>query len=219
MKIPKTFIPKKNVSIESLLRKSRINNSENEVMEYNMYTVMDLLENCQKFVWELKDSYKLDKIYEIGEDLAKKTSFTAWDINELSKRIVIKYDSERYLGFYLSALVNKIIKESNNIILEPKEELFGIGAYQQEGTTVVKGNIGYFAGHFLGGGTLIVEGNTGNSTGNGMELGKIVITGEAGKYTGDFMTGGEIIAYGEIKSIGSNCKGTIYSMGKKVWPK
>ncbi len=221
MRIPKIFLPERNISIEDLLRKHELNKYEynKHKYDYDKNNVKALLENCQKFVWELGD-YSLTKVYNIGKGLAGKTSFTAWDVNELSKRITVKYDSERYLGFYLSALVNKIIKEFDQIELEPREELFGLGAYLPTGKLIVRGNMRYFAGTFMSGGVCIIDGNTGNRTGNGMTGGRLVIYGDAGKDTGIFMTDGTIIVDGNIGSIDSTCKGKIYDGGsKQLWPK
>lgn len=211
MKIPTVFIPERNIDIERLLKKPELHN-------YDENKVMDLLGTCQEFVWELEDYYKLDKVYYLGNSLAEKIRFTAWDINELSKRITVKYTSERYLGFYLSALVNKIAKEYDQIELEPHEELFGLGAYLPTGKLAVRGNLRYFAGAFMSGGVCIIDGNSGKCSGNGMTGGKLIIYGDAGEDTGIFMTDGVIRVGGSIKSISSNCKGTIHSMGKKVWP-
>ncbi len=214
MKIPKTFIPNKDLeeTIETLLlEKPDTNNYDKEALSR-------LLKSCETFVKQRNDIHPyLDMVYKIGENLASRMPhFAKDDLEELSKRITAENCKDMYLGFYISALINKIVTENDIITLKLDVELYGIGAYQKKGTTTVKGNLGYFAGHFLEGATLIVEGNTGNRTGNGMKMGKIVITGGTGEDTGDFMTGGEIITYGRIKSVSSSCHGTIYSEGKKI---
>lgn len=221
MKIPKIFIPERSLDckvkelFEEQERKPELNKYK---YDYDENNVKALLENCQKFVWELGDD-GMGKIYGLGKSLAKKISFTAWDVNELSKRIIIKYDSERYLGFYLSALVNKIIKEFDQIELGPCEELFGLGAYLPRGKLIVRGDVNYFAGAFMSEGVCIIDGNAGKRSGNGMAGGKLVIYGDAGEDTGIFMTGGAIRVDGSIKSISSNCKGKIYDGGsKQLWP-
>lgn len=215
MKIPKVFIPE-NVNIEKLLTKPKYDYDEN--------TVLTLLGKCEKFLWELEDSYELDKkldmVYGVGKGLAGETSFTEWDVNELSKRIIVKHDLARYSGFYLSALVNKIIKKFDQIELEPHEELFGLGAYLKTGKLIVRGDVGYFAGAFMSGGVCIIDGNTGNRSGNGMAGGKLIIYKNAGKDTGDFMTGGEIRVDENIGSISPNCRGKMYNAGsEQLWPK
>lgn len=213
MKIPRLFIPDREISLEKLLKKSRpYDHDENKVIS--------LLENCQEFMEKLGDAHDLHKVYDRGKNLAEKTIFTAQDINELSKRITVECDSERYLGFYLSALVNKIIKEFDMIDLEPREELFGLGAYLPRGKLLVRGNMRYFAGAFMSGGVCIIDGNSGNRSGNGMRGGKLIIYGDAGKDTGDFMTGGIIRVDESIESIASNCKGKIYNgSSEQLWPK
>lgn len=217
MKIPTIFIPEREISLERLLRKPRLHDYDHDYDEDN---VQALLENCDKFMLDLKGPHKLDEIYETGKSLAEKTSFTARDINELSKRITIKCDSERYLGFYLSALVNKIIKEFDMIDLEPREELFGLGAYLPTGKLLVRGNMKYFAGAFMSGGVCIIDGNSGNRSGNGMAGGKLIIYRDAGRDTGNFMEGGIIRVDESIESISSNCKGKIYNgRSEQLWPK
>ncbi|MDP2906416.1 MAG: hypothetical protein Q8O03_00600 [Nanoarchaeota archaeon] len=214
MKIPKTFIPNKDLeeTIETLLLEKTDENN------YDKEALSRLLKSFGTFTKQLEKIHPyLDDIYKLGENLANKMPyFTKDDLEELSKRLISKDNLNLYSGFYLSALVNKIITENDVITLNINLELYGISAYQKKGTTIVKGDLGYFTGHFLEGATLIVEGNTGNRTGNGMKIGKIVVTGGTGEDTGDFMTGGEIITYGKIKSIASSCKGTIYSQGKKL---
>lgn len=212
MKIPKIFIPDKDLDemIESMLLET------NEEDNSDKKTVSVLLKSCSAFT--KKRGIMLDSIYTLGNKLANKIPhFTKDDLEELSKRLTPKNCQDMYLGFYISALINKIATEDSTITLKLDVELFGIGAYQEKGTTNVEGDLGYFTGHFLKGATLIVEGNTGNRTGNGMKLGKIVITGGAGEETGDFMKGGEIITYGKVKSVSENFdRGAIYSMGKRL---
>lgn len=214
MKIPKTFVPEKNLDetiASMLLEKPDTNN-------YDKKTVSALLKSCSTFTKQRSTIHPyLDAIYNLGDKLANKMPhFTKDDLEELSKRLTTENCQDLYLGFYISTLINKTITENDIITLKLDVELYGIGSYQKKGTTSVEGNLGYFTGHFLEGATLIVEGNTGNRTGNGMSIGKIVITGESGKDTGDFMKGGEIITYGRIKSVSSSCHGTIYSEGKKL---
>jgi len=216
MKIPRIFIPNKDLeeTIETLLLEKTDENN------YDKEALSRLLKSFGTFTKQLeKENIRpyLDEIYKIGERLSDRMPhFTKDDLEELSKRLASKDNLNLYSGFYLSALINKIITENDIITLNINLELYGIGAYQKKGTTTVKGDLGYFAGHFLEGATLIVEGDTGNRTGNGMKIGRIVITGGTGEDTGDFMSGGEIIAYGKVKSVSSDCKGTIYSQGKKL---
>jgi formylmethanofuran dehydrogenase subunit C len=214
MKIPKTFIPNKDLeeTIEMLLLEKP------DTDNYDKKTVSMLLRSCSAFTKQRNNIHPyLEDIYQLGGKLANMMPhFAKDDLEELSKRITAENCQDMYLGFYISALINKIVTENDMVTLRLDVELYGIGAYQKKGTTTVKGDLGYFAGHFLEGATLIVEGNTGNRTGNGMKMGRIVITGEAGEDTGDFMKGGEIITYGRIKSVSSSCHGTIYSEGKRL---
>jgi len=214
MKLPKTFIPEKNLDemIESMMLEMNNEDSSDKKI------VSILLKSCNIYAKKRLDKFiYLDEAYELGEKIASKLPyFTKHDLEGLSKKLTVKNCQDMHIGFYLSALINKIITPNDLITLNLDIELYGIGAYQEQGTVSINGDLGYFAGHFLQGGTLIVEGNTGDRTGNGMRLGKIVITGGAGEDTGDFMSGGEIITYGRIKSIAETCKGRIYSEGKKL---
>lgn len=214
MKIPKSFIPEKDLdeTIEALLLETKAeDNSDKE-------TVSRLLRSCNIFTRQRSTIHTyLDEIYKLGERIADKMPYyTIDDLTGLSKRLDTKNCQDVYLGFYISALINKTATDNHIITLEPNIKLYGIGAYQQKGTTVLKGDSGSLTGHCLEGATLIIEGNTGNRTGNCMKIGRIVITGGSGEDTGDFMTGGEIITYGKIKSIAESCKGKIYSRGRKL---
>ncbi|MBM3199337.1 hypothetical protein FJZ53_00245 [Candidatus Woesearchaeota archaeon] len=214
MKIPPTFIPDKDLEemIGSMLLETRAeDNSDKE-------TVATLLRSCNIFIRQRSTMHPcIDDIYELGEKIADKMPyFTKDDLESLSKMITPENCKDVYLGFYISALVNKIITENSLITLKLEVGLYGIGAYQEKGTVAVEGDLGSLTGHSLQGGTLLVEGDTGNRTGNGMKLGRIVITGGAGEDTGDFMEGGEIIAYGEIKSVVPEWRGRIYSQGRRL---
>ena len=213
MKTPRLFIPGKNLdeTIESLLLEKQT------ISDYDTKTVSVLLKSCDTFMKKLNVKLPYMEIYTIGKYLAEKIDYyTQNDLEELSKRITKENCQDMHLGFYISALINKITMGNDVITLELALKLDGIGAYQKEGTTIVKGKLGNFTGHYLIGGTLIVDGDTAHGTGNLMKMGKIIITGESGIDTGNFMEGGEIITYGEIKSIASSCKGTIYSQGKRL---
>lgn len=215
MKIPKTFIPEKNLdrTLETLL----LENQDSEGFG-DKKAVAALLTSFDTFTKQrLAVFYSTEEIYNVGKKIADQmTHFTKDDLEGLSRRLNAKNCNDLFLGLYISALINRIINENDTVTLHLDVPLNWIGAYQEKGTTAINGDLGYFTGLFLQGGTLLVEGNTGHRTGNGMEAGKIVITGRTGEDTGDFMKGGEIITYGPIKAVSSNCRGTIYSMGKRL---
>lgn len=183
MDIPKSFKPK-NKSLELKIKQG-----------YSPKRVSILLDSCNEFI-EKQKGKDFPTAYKIGKKLAKTYSYTKQDLEYLSKRI----DSDcEWLGVYLSALANKVIKKEDNIILTLDACLSCIGMYMKKGTITVKGDILDYTGQFMEGGKIIVEGN-------------------AGEETGRFMEGGVIEVYGKIKSISSNLLGgAILKNGRIIW--
>lgn len=181
MDVPKSFRPK-NKNLELKIKKG-----------YSPERVNILLESCNEFIEKQKDK-DFPTAYRIGRKLAKTYTYTKQDLEYLSKRI----DSDcEWLGIYLSALANKVIKKEDNIILRLDSYLSCIGMNQKRGTITVKGDVLDFTGQF-------------------MEGGKIIVEGDAGEDTGRFMEGGVIEVYGKIKSISHNWIGGVILQGHKT---
>lgn len=219
MKVPKTFVSERNLdkTIEKLIAKKPV------IKPYNEFTVNTLLKDCNKFLEKQICQSDLERIYNIGNDLIKHTSFTKNDLKELVQRITPQqqdYHQSEYSGFYISALVNKIMSVDNKPIkLKLDSKLFGLGAYLKKGVLILDGDIGYFLGHCMKGGKIIVKGDVEDNIGSCMLGGKIIVHGDIRGDIGTFMQGGDILAYGNIGIISISCNGRIYQWGKQVWPK
>lgn len=215
MKLPKTFTSEKNLDkhVERLL------SEKPNLKDYNENTVRILLKKCRTFLDKQEYTRSLLKVYPLGEDLVKKLDFTKGDIEEASRRIESYSHEDKYAGFYLSALVNKIITEQDIITLKFDVDLFGIGAYLKTGKLIIDGYVGHFLGYCMEGGEVITKKDAGHDVGNGMQAGKIIINGEVGCSTGIFSEGGDIIVYGNIEKIADSCKARIHKWGKQVWPR
>lgn len=152
-----------------------------------------LIESCEEFIEKIKrNNYHYNLIYEKGEETAKKIGYTREDVEELSRIITPealitlsnpKYrtkedvkdinDHFRLLGFYLSALVNRVIKAKEKITLETKIPLHGLGAYLPKGTLIIDSDAGDHAGFKMRGGRLILLCRTGDHSGTLMDGGMI----------------------------------------------
>lgn len=200
MKIPKVFTPDKN--LDKTIKKLILN--EPVLRPYNETTVTMLLRSCGKFMEKQKVTLNLSEVYNIGESLVEKINFTKNDLEELVQRITL-YDlidyghhEDAYIGFFTSALVNKIIKENEELILKPNARLYGLGAYLKTSKLIIEGETGYFLCHCMEGGEVVINGNAGDNAGNGMKGGKLTINGDVGNDVGSFMESGDILVYGNM---------------------
>jgi len=191
MKIPKTFIPDKNLeqNIKSVLKMPE------KRYRYNPETVEELLFLSEEFL--RKKKYRDDVWYEVGVKLTKDLNYSLKDIEELSKKINLQTKKNPRFGLYISVLINKIITEKDEITLTLNEPLSCIGMYLEKGQ-------------------IIVEGNTGNQTGRAMKGGNIIVKGNVGYYTGWDMEGGKLIVKGKIKDISPYFKKGIIKQGDKI---
>lgn len=191
MKLPQSFIPNKDLEkiTKRILKKK----------EYHPEKTAELLKSCEEFLQE-QDKKCVEDTYILGQKIANGLSYTKKNLEEISRKIIIKREEDRYLGFYLSALINKIIKEEHKIILNPRAKLTGLGAYLKEGTLIIKGSTQNYTGAFMSGGVMLVKGNVEELTGYYKEGGAIIIEGEVGNYTAYQMKGGPIIIVkGDVK--------------------
>ncbi|MBU4502537.1 MAG: hypothetical protein KKA79_08115 [Nanoarchaeota archaeon] len=186
MKFPKTFRPGKDLDgkIEDLLSL--------ESLVYNPEVINALLAVGEEFLENKYDDY--ENFYDIGVGLVRGLRYGLKDVEEMSKRI--KYGQSRFLGVYLSVLVNKVITEKDIVTLTLEEKLNCIGMYLQKGTLIIKGNTIDYTGRGMKGGMLIVEGNANNTTGCYMEGGNLIVKGNANDATGGSMVGGKLIVEG-----------------------
>ncbi len=221
MKIPKTFTSEKN--LDKTIKKLILNKPV--LRPYNETTVTMLLKSCGKFMEKQKVTLNLSEVYNTGKDLAEKINFTKNDLEELVQRITL-YDTidyghheDAYTGFFISALVNKIIEENEELILKPDARLYGLGAYLKTSKLIIEGESGYFLCHCMEDGEVVINGNAGDNAGNGMRGGKLTINGDAGNDVGSFTEAGDIIVYRSIGKIAETCKARIYQWGKQVWPR
>ncbi|MBU4502540.1 MAG: hypothetical protein KKA79_08130, partial [Nanoarchaeota archaeon] len=107
-------------------------------------------------------------------------------------------DGEHHIGFYLSALINKIIQPDDVITLNITEEVDGLGTKLQHGTLIVNGDVGDDVGHAMAGGKLIVKGNIASSVGYCMEGGEIHINGCMEDFQEDSILKGKLYHRGKL---------------------
>ena len=208
MKLPTDFLPEKNLegTVNDLLE-----------TEYSPGTVSRLI--CLGYEFSEKvGSLNYDDSYLEGVKISESIDYTFKDVEELSKRIKVRTEGDRWLGLYISALINKGITKEYTLTLALNSELNGIGSYLEKGTIIVEGNANHYKGLGMKGGKIIVEGNTNGCTGEGMRGGSIIVKGNANDNTGYFMEGGKIIVEGKVnKYTGWNVEGgQIIVKGSKI---
>jgi glutamate synthase domain-containing protein 3 len=119
-------------------------------------------------------------------------------------------------GIFVSAAVNKIIKENETVKLDfaslgvPAD---CIGFRLKYGKILVLGNAGDYLGEHMSGGEIIIKGNAGYYVGYSMLGGSIIVRGNAGSHVGRYMSGGVIKIEGQIGSITKSYQGRIYHKG------
>ncbi|MEO0220173.1 MAG: hypothetical protein ABIL89_08575 [candidate division WOR-3 bacterium] len=195
-------------------------------------TNVDKLLNAFEKIKDLKVDY-FYSFYKISSKGLKSINYSLKDIEDLCP--VIEGDEDK-IGIYISAAINKIIKDGEEVRLNfGNKRIDFIGLYLSKGKIIVGGGAGDYvgygmkggninmeggAGNFVGiwmeGGNINIEGGAGDYVGRGMKGGSISIGGNAGKYVGGSSEGGEIWIDGDYKSIGKNCKAKIYHKGKLV---
>lgn len=220
MKLPKSFIPKKNLdkNMKELLVKKQSHNPE---------TLQLLIEHSKEFIEKQKQLKEPNLIYYMGESLIRDLTYNKKDLEAFSKMITVEKEEDRYLGFYLSALINKLGYVEKEIILQVNAKLRGIGTHLNKAvsfkdiTLNIEGDVYSHAGFFMRKGKLVIGGNAGNHAGTWMEGGELIVEGSVGEYTGYRMEKHATMrVYGKIESIHeATCKGEIYQGDKLVWPK
>ena len=176
----------------------------------------------------------LDEIVRVYEIFLKNTDYLK-EIKEIVYTIkniedfcheLKKYQNEKNFyctGFYISKLINNIIKNDEEIILdltELEKEITDIGRGLKRGRVVIKGYAGEHIGNSMEGGDIVIYGNVGHRLGRNMKGGEITINGYTDDFVGIFMTGGKIYLNGKYESISGLIEGgEIYHKGKLIWPK
>lgn len=199
MNIPKGLIKKDKKKLKQLMEGPKILTGQ-----------AMLRESCMTFLEKQTILRDYSEMYNLAEEIAEKTVYTKDDLEDLSQEIAapskhnwykedlneeeriekgILYENEHsYLGLYLSALVNKIIKEDDVIRLAMNDlKLEGLGAYLKKGFLRIEGSTRFYTGFKMQGGTLIVEESTGNYTGFKMQGGTLIVRKTAGFRTGIHM--------------------------------
>lgn len=213
MRIPKIFIKD---GSEKYLEKM-LNSEKDSLFDKKVYR---LLSSCYDFL-ELECG-NTDIKYDIGEKFANKLVYTLKDVEDLSKRMSLKPLQEpdvESLGFYFSALINKVITAEDVITMAFDMGLSGIGSHLAKGNVVVHGDMMFWTGTSMAGGKLTVFGNVRDYTGYEMTNGVIVVSGSTGGTVGYMAQGGEMY-FDEIEGMVSmSCKASVYKNGEKVWPR
>jgi len=215
MKLPKTFRPEKNLEEKT----AQLMDDSHVIDRYSRVRVKNLLKYCDEFlkVAEEEDARR-SNVYNLAKNFARDLDYTMLDVEELAKRLKDTFFGNCCQGFYLSALINKIITDDKPVILNPVGNLDGLGAYLQKGSLVVHGKIGMYLGYGMEGGNIEVHGDVCAGAGYKMKGGIIRVEGNTMRL-GYEMHGGEIYVNGHIELIPNSCKGKIYEYGKLIWPK
>lgn len=213
MKFPKNFIPKKNLADKV---KQLIKNPLKRKNEFDERIFHELLLGLEEFAKTQAPSLMLT--YKVAQGIASQIDYTKKHIEKLTNSMNLEHNMSKFNGYYLSALVNKIIKEDDIINVTLKDGFHGIGALQKKGILVVKGNVGQYCGMDQRGGEIIIHGNVDKGLGMNMLGGKIIVYGNVDYGVGFCMRGGEIYVFGEIRSIGKNCNGKIYKNNQRIRP-
>lgn len=231
MRIPGLFIPE----YESLKRKTQELLTRRPRRRQEPPALKELLQGCETFLrrQEKKDVF-LEK-YNTAMSVTRSMKYTKHDVKKLAEKIGDRYPDEFFLGFYLSALINRIITEKDHIVLPLDTELSGLGSYLPRGRVEVEWSACSYTGNHMKGGELIIQGDTTSFTACYME-GGLLKTRKMIDYACYFMSGGKAVTEeitglepgcgmekkGELwitKSttrISRSCEGTVYLKNKKI---
>lgn len=211
MKLPTSFIPS-----EARIEKQTKNLLKNKPrLSPSPFNLESMTIGCGNFL------ASKDWSYELAEDTVKEINYTKYELQPFCEQLPY-YEQDKWfhwIGFYLSALINKIIKKDEEIkIYLPNTNIRIdlIGSSFEIGKLIVFGNTGRWTGFKMKGGEVVINGDTEDFTGYGMAQGRITIKGKAKGYTGEKMVGGKISAK-EIEEVSLHYKsGEIYEGIKKI---
>ncbi|MCG2717668.1 MAG: hypothetical protein L6408_02385 [Nanoarchaeota archaeon] len=191
MKLPKTFCPDKDLedTIARLLRGEKIPTDEG----FNIFAGAEVFLKKQN-----SDTNFLDK-YVLAQNIAKDLDYGWDDLDFYAKGMIMDHMDSCYLGFYLSALTNKIIKKTQTKSLSPNnDKLWGVGAFMSQGSLYVKNSVSEYAGYRMKGGSMVIQGFAWGHLGCEMKGGSLYLNGDCDDYTGKGMQGGLIWVFGNI---------------------
>ena len=157
----------------------------------------------KKFDMPSTGEYKLS----IASALLKGVNYTIKDIEELCPILSQSYANEtNSIGIFISAAINKIIKETDTINLDfAGIEVNYLGYCLTRGNLIIKGSVGGYTGQSMRSGSITIHGNAGGNTGCSMQSGSITIHGNSEDATGRFMKDGSIIVDGNADSFTGFC--------------
>ncbi|MEW6002696.1 MAG: hypothetical protein AB1638_08640 [Nitrospirota bacterium] len=169
--------------------------------------------------WKI-DSFSVEKIFNFGKNIAMDFNIDLPEIERLFNKILNKYIRGGLLGFFISGLCRKVIKEKEVLKVDLTKypasvsglgyrhkcgriEITGnktyyVGVEMEGGEIVVRGSVGNYLGKSMKGGQIIIDGDARNWVGDKMEDGLILIKGNTGHVIGKGMTGGEIVIHGNV---------------------
>ncbi|MBM3200379.1 hypothetical protein FJZ53_05555 [Candidatus Woesearchaeota archaeon] len=218
MKIPELFLQEKglNERVDRLLKHSAKNHTK---------TVERIICQCEYFL-EQEQGVNGDNKYIIGRTLANQIFYTKRDVEEFSK-VLMKdpilsnvLEQESGLGFFFSALINKVLKKKEKINLHMGGKINGMGAYLERGELLVHGDVHNWAGFFLNGGTVKILGSARDYTAHGMNKGRLYVKDNLGGTVGYQAIGGEILFDNfDGGTVAMSCQANVYLKEKKIWPK
>ncbi len=159
---------------------------------------------------EFKANSFIDENFSTASTLLKGVNYTIKDIEELCLTLSKSYTNETTsIGIFISAAINKIIKETDTINLDfTGIEVNYLGYCLTRGNLIIKGSVGYDTGQSMQSGSITIHGNAGDCTGYYMEEGSIIVDGNAGEDTGEYMRSGSITIHGNAGDFtGGSMKG------------
>ncbi|MBU4501434.1 MAG: hypothetical protein KKA79_02485 [Nanoarchaeota archaeon] len=226
MKIPKSFLTKKDVSVEDMLKntsdlkkKRRKDALDNLFLDFN-----DYYKEVKKGI--LKDN----ESYEFALECARNLRYDVCNLQDFV-RYVVNYDDKS--GLYVSALINNLLDSTvDEIRIEPLAPLDSLANCISKGKLVIEGSVGQYLGWQMNGGELVVDGNATDYVGYNLEGGKIIVNGSvetdlgydmndgeiiikgnAGEDVCNGMEGGKVTVYGNVEKVGAMDAGELHVYG------
>ncbi|MCL4365110.1 MAG: hypothetical protein M1569_01210 [Candidatus Marsarchaeota archaeon] len=193
------------------------------------------VEDSQQLLLDiLKDNASKRGISDLNDALQRIT-YTLTDIEKICPKIEINDNT----GYFISAAINKIIKESDTVTLDFNgAKVDHVAHHLQKGHVILNGPAGDYVGWGMSGSakltingsagdsaglvmsgsaSLTINGSAGNRAGQGMfRSAKLTIKQNAGNAVGGYSSGGTIEIEGDIGSIADSCKAEVYHNEEKV---
>src|SRR5579885_894198 len=169
------------------------------------------------------NSMTSEESYKHASSNLDKVNFFLSDVPIFARLISGEYftDKANYwtAGLFISAAINKVIKENEIVtlgfpILGFPVDCIGYGL--KRGKIALQENAGDYLGEGMSGGEITIQHNAGYYLGYNMSGGRIIVHGNTGDHIGTYMSGGIIDIKGQIGSIAGSCRGKIYHRGMLV---